>query len=122
MNFTESLCEKGWFRRLIEIGWSAPLDFGRVAHLGSAKRPACSKLAREQKRACKRPLPGSFISRESSSGRELSVMVSKILVVIAFACCLSVAEARAQSSVGRLGPAEDVPAAANGSAETKKST
>src|SRR5205085_6736695 len=49
-------------------------------------------------------------------------MASKIPVVIAFACCLSVAAVRAQSSVGHVGPVEDVPAATNatGSVESKK--
>src|SRR2546421_3427990 len=56
------------------------------------------------------------------SDRKLSVMFSKIPAVIAFACCLSVAAVRAQSSVGHVGPVEDVPAAtsAAGSVESKK--
>ena len=45
-------------------------------------------------------------------------MFSKISVVIALACCLLVSAARAQTPIGRIGPAEDVPAA-TGSAEKK---
>jgi protein involved in polysaccharide export with SLBB domain len=49
-------------------------------------------------------------------------MSSKIPAVIAFVCCLSVAAVRAQTSVGHVGPVEDVPVAtsAAGSVESKK--